>query len=216
MKKIIIFLIFLSNYGFAQITISGSSISYLNTTFLPVASVPPTNCYITFNDAGTNVYKAIVNIPAVGMIPAHNIDCYISRRLNYWYIESFDNYFVDPPYSIYYRSLNSSTDVNPPCITTWQIWTGNCIPLAGFSLAYTGTNTNLVTLSGTCASAFVLSTNVTPTYIQLPQLTSAQINAIASPKKGIMVFDVIANVVKSFNGATWQTLDYVGHVTLLR
>lgn len=32
----------------------------------------------------------------------------------------------------------------------------------------------------------------------------------------MMVFDVTANTVKFFNGAAWQTLDWHGHITLVR
>lgn len=218
MKKILFSMVFLCNYAFAQITISGST-TYpaLNLTFSPVSSVPPTDCYVTFNDAGTNVYKASVLIPASGTTPAYRIDYYISRRNNYWHIEGF-NYLNPNPhnYYVYYVAQNTSTDINPPCNTIWKIYTGNCFPYGGFSIAYTGNTTSSLILSGTCSSAPISTTLICPDVFQLPQRTSLQINSISTPKKGMMVFDVTANTVKFYNGAAWQTLDWHGYVTLLR
>lgn len=217
MKKIILFCL-ISNYTFAQITLSGS-ITYpgLNLTFSPVSGVPPTDCYISFNDAGTNVYKASVTIPASGNVPTYRIDYYISRRNNYWHIEAF-NYLNPNPhnYYVYYVSQNTSSDINPPCSAIWKIYTGNCFPYGGGNISFTGNTTSNLVLIGTCASLPMLAGCITPQYLQLPQLTTTQINAIVSPKKGMLVFDVIANEVKSYNGASWQTQQRNGFITLLR
>jgi hypothetical protein len=72
MKNLILFLIMclLTIITKAQITISGAT-NYpgLNLTFMPVSSVPTTDCYISNIDAGTNAYKSTVVFPPVGTTP---------------------------------------------------------------------------------------------------------------------------------------------------
>lgn len=186
MKKTLLFVILLScNSTFAQIMLAGST-TYpaLNLTFIPVSSVPPTDCYITFNDAGTNVYKASVQVPASGNVPTYRIDYYISRRNNYWHIEGFSYLNPNPHnYYVYYVAQNTSTDINPPCNTIWKIYTGNCFPYGGFSIADTGNTTSSLILSGTCASVPISMAAIAPEVVQLPQQTTLQINAISTPKK---------------------------------
>jgi hypothetical protein len=192
---------------FAQITISGSTTyPVLNMTFALVSSVPLTDCYISSTDAGTNAYNATVIFPAVGMTPGYTVNYYISRRNNYWHIEGFSSFQLPHQYYVYYRSQSTSTDINPPCIAIWKVFTGYCVPSYSFSLADTGTTTSTLILSGTCASVPMRAATITPTYVQLPQLTTVEINAMPSPQKGMMVFDVSLNVTKLYNGAAWKTV----------
>lgn len=214
MKKIIIrfllSIVFLAPFGgcglFAQITISGST-TYpaLNLTFNQSSIIPYSNCYI-LSDAGTNLYKASVYVPPVSGVPGYNIDYYIIRRSNRWFIEGF-NYLNStyPSYYVYYES-QISTDINPPCNDIWRIWSGYCVPLGGFSLTPTGTNISTLILSGLCVSVPTVSTTICPNVLQLPQQTTAQILAIPSPKKGMIVFDVSTNTIKVYNGAAWKTV----------
>jgi hypothetical protein len=199
MKKNILFLMLLGNICLAQITISGSSNPAINQVFGPTPStnvVMGTYCGIPASyDLGTNLYA--VNDPNYATTP---ITYWIIRRGGYWYIEGA---WSAGPYYIYYKSASPSTDPNPPCNTTWVTYSGYCYNSG--SIVVTGTTSTLL-LSGTCVSSPVSASTITPTYINLPHQSTAQINAIASPQKGMMVFDATANVVKVFNGAVWSVL----------
>lgn len=197
MRKQILFILLLSNICHAQITISGSSITGINQTFgLSSSGAFTSACAtgLTPHDAGANIYS--VNDPSN---PSLNYT--IVRRGGYWHIEG---HFGGGGYLIYYKSLSPSTDPNPPCNITWGIYTGSCY--YGYGISYTGTNTSTLLLSGTCVSVPMVSTTICPNVLQLPQQTTAQILAIPSPKKGMIVFDVTANVIKLYNGAVWKTI----------
>ncbi len=218
MKKTCICLIisFLAFRSMAQITISGSTTyPVLNMTFAPASSVPPTDCYITFNDAGTNVYKATVIFPAVGMTPGYTVNYYISRRNNYWHIEGFSSFQLPHQYYVYYVSQSTSTDINPPCNAVWKIFTGYCVPSYGFSLAYTGITTSTLVLSGYCTCPVSLSTTVNPSHIQLPLLDTPSLAAISPPKKGMLTFSMDSHRPKIYDGFQWANLvQDKGNVTL--
>lgn len=199
MRKKILLLLFLSNICFAQIMISGSSIVGINQTF-GVASSGALNSAcatgLTPVDAGTNIYA--VNDPNFSI---NSLRYAIVRRGGYWHIEG---HFGGGGYLLYYKSLITSTDPNPPCNITWGIYTGNCY--YGYGISYTGTNTSTLLLSGTCVSVPMISTTICPNVLLLPQQTTAQITAISAPQKGMIVFDVTANVIKLYNGAAWKTI----------
>lgn len=197
MKKTLFILLLFCNYAIAQITISGSSIAGLNQTFAFASSGAFTSACatgLTPHDAGANIYS--VNDPSYS-----SLTYTIVRRGGYWHIEG---HFGGGGYLIYYKSLTTSTDPNPPCNITWGIYTGYCY--YGYGITYTGTNTSTLLLSGTCVSVPMVSATICPNVVQLPQQTTAQISAIASPKKGMIVFDVSANVLKVFNGAVWKVI----------
>ncbi len=207
---------FLAFNSIAQITISGST-TYpaLNLTFNQSSIIPYSNCYI-FSDAGTNFYKASVFVPPASGVPGYNIDYYIIRRSNNWFIEGF-NYLnpIYPTYNVYYTSQNTSTDVNPPCNEIWRIWSGFCVPLGGFGLTPTGTNTSSLVLSGYCNCPVSLSTTVNPSHIQLPLLDATSLAAISSPKKGMLTFDMSTHRAKIYDGFQWANLvQDKGNVTL--
>ena len=140
------------------------------------------------------------------MTPGYTVNYYISRRNNYWHIEGFSSFQLPHQYYVYYRSQSTSTDINPPCNAVWKIFTGYCVPSYGFSIADTGTTTSTLILAGTCVSTPMISTTICPNVLLLPQQTTAQITAIALPKKGMIVFDVTANAIKVYNGAVWKTI----------
>lgn len=54
--------------------------------------------------------------------------------------------------------------------------------------------------------AFAQSSTLTPQGVIFPQLTTAQIGAISGQAKGTMVFDKDLNIIKYYDGTTWQTL----------
>lgn len=56
------------------------------------------------------------------------------------------------------------------------------------------------------SNAFAQSSTLTPQGIMFPQLTTAQIGAISGQAKGTMVFDKDLNIIKYYDGTTWQTL----------
>jgi hypothetical protein len=199
MKKTLFILLLFCNYANAQITISGSSIAGINQTFAFASSGAfHSTCAggLTPNDVGANIYA--VNDPAFS---SNSLRYTIVRRAGYWHIEG---HYGSGAYLIYYKSLSPSTDPNPPCNITWGIYTGNCY--YGYGITYTGTNTSTLLLSGTCVSVPMVSATICPNVVQLPQQTTAQVSAIASPQKGMIVFDVSANVLKVFNGAVWKTI----------
>jgi hypothetical protein len=199
MKKTLLLLFICCNCAFAQITISGSPIAGLNQTFgFASSGAFHSACAAGLipNDVGANIYA--VNDPAFS---SNFLRYTIVRRAGYWQIEG---HYGSGAYLIYYKSLTTSVDPNPPCNITWGIYTGNCY--YGYGITYTGTNTSTLILSGTCVSPPMISTTICPNVLLLPQQTNAQIMAIASPKKGTIAFDVTANVIKVFNGAVWKTI----------
>jgi hypothetical protein len=50
------------------------------------------------------------------------------------------------------------------------------------------------------------STTLTPQGVMFPQMSTAQINALTGQAKGTMVFDNTLNVMKYWDGTTWQAL----------
>lgn len=198
MKKLILLLL-ISLTGYSQITISGSSNSDLNTTFTLNNTAPGINAAWCMNpnflhDSGTNIYQAPTLAP--------NEFLYVIRRNGYWYVER--NYDYGNAWRVYYRTALPSTEVDPPCNATWEIWDGVCFSY-GNSNAFTGNTTNSLMLSGSsCTSpSTVTSTTICPNVINLPQQTTAQIAAITSPHQGMMTYDINQNCIKFYNGVEW-------------
>ncbi|MFY7909315.1 MAG: hypothetical protein ACOVO2_07175 [Emticicia sp.] len=56
------------------------------------------------------------------------------------------------------------------------------------------------------SNAFAQNGTLTPQGVMFPQLTTAQIGAISGQTKGTMVFDKDLNIMKYYDGTTWQPL----------
>lgn len=54
------------------------------------------------------------------------------------------------------------------------------------------------------------STIITPQGVMFPQLSTIQINALSSQVKGTMVFDNVLNIMKYWDGSTWQNVSNAG------
>lgn len=52
------------------------------------------------------------------------------------------------------------------------------------------------------------NTQISPSNLQLAQLTYDQIKAISSPAKGMMNYDITFNCVRVFDGNTWKSVDF--------
>ncbi len=70
----------------------------------------------------------------------------------------------------------------------------------------TNTLTYLLLFAVWGSHAFAQSSTLTPQGVMFPQLTTAQIGAISGQAKGTMVFDKDLNIIKYYDGTTWQTL----------
>ncbi len=203
MKKIFTYLIIslLAYNSEAQITITGSSIPSINQTFgaAPSTAIASVGAYCGMPaayDAGTNIYA--VNDLSYSTTP---ITYWIVRRGGYWYIEGT---WGGGPYYIFYRSQSTSTDPNPPCNTTWAIYTGYCY--YSNSITNTGTTTSTLVLSGYCQCPVSLSTTVNPSHLQLPLLDAPSLAAISPPKKGMLTFSVDSHRPKVYDGFQWVNL----------
>lgn len=54
------------------------------------------------------------------------------------------------------------------------------------------------------------SGTITPQGVMFPQLSTTQINALSGQAKGTMVFDKILNIMKYWDGTTWQNVSNAG------
>lgn len=65
-------------------------------------------------------------------------------------------------------------------------------------------------LLGFVAQVFAQSSTITPQGVMFPQMSTTQINALTSQAKGTMVFDNTLNVMKYWDGTTWQNVSNAG------
>ncbi len=201
MKKSFIYLIisFLAFNSIAQITISGSTIPSVNQTFtLASTGAFSSSCSVGFTpyDVGTNIY-AVNDLS----YPSPPIIYVIVRRSGYWYIEG---HYVGGAYFVYYKSIAPSTDPNPPCNTTWGIYTGYCY--YGSGIVATGSTTSTLILTGYCQCPISLSATLNPTNLQLPLLDAPSLAAISPQKKGMLTFSMDSHRPKIYDGFQWANL----------
>ncbi|MCR9065021.1 MAG: hypothetical protein NXI00_13700 [Cytophagales bacterium] len=202
MKKVLIFLL-ISISAFSQITVTGTGNTdidghiftlYNSTSGISAWCMTPDFTY----DSGTNIYRR-----AAASGPADFY--YIIRRNGHWVIEL--NYSSGAAWKLLFRTPLPSTDIDPPCQNTWEIWSGLCFSY-GNNIAYTGTITNSIVLSGTNCTfpSPVTASTIYPNQIHLPQLTSSDIGAIVNPVQGMITYDINLHCVNYYNGVEWKCI----------
>lgn len=194
MKKLLLTLCFTGAFGAllsAQtVTLSGTAAptpAAANATYTLNNSGSFQYTPIEVKDSGTDSYfTADAVFSATGQYQ-------IYRNSGHWKIgRVICNGCSTPTTTIYYTLTNNST--KPPCTGTWTKLSGG---------------TEALTLTGDCVTSgpsSVKATVVLPTALSLPQLTAADITAITSPQKGMLVYDLTNNCVKIYNGMDWKCL----------
>lgn len=194
MKKLLLTLCFSIAFGtllFAQtMTLSGT------TAPTPGAA----NATYTLNNSGSFQYTPI-EVKDAGTDAYFTADAVFSATGQYQIYRAGGNWKVGrvicngcstPTTTIYYTLTNNST--KPPCTGTWTKLSGG---------------TEALNLTGDCVASgpsSVKATAVLPAALSLPQLTAADITAINSPQKGMLVYDLTNNCVKLYNGTLWKCL----------
>lgn len=160
----------------------------------------PLNTSVPAHDPGTNVYM-IDNPVNNGCIP----DYYIMRVNGFWKIglafyasECFSN-------KIAYQYHTMSNSIDPPCSGLWLRIGG-----AAFTSGTTPTGflDNLI-LSGTSCSpgSFPIGcSTLSCQTLQLPQLSTATISALASPQQGMFTYNAYINAPTWYDGFSWKTV----------
>jgi hypothetical protein len=144
-------------------------------------------------DAGTTIYQKNTNCNtgACGAI--------LIRINGYWTI-IFGAADVFSPFTwLYkYRTLSTSTENHPPCNPTWLEWNGTNTSGSPFSTMFSG---------NTCIQPLpMISSNLLPNLIQLPNLSTSQINAIPNPQAGMITFDISEFCMKLYDGVVWKCI----------
>jgi hypothetical protein len=162
------------------VTVSGASNTILNNTYpLCNSGFPCTTAEA--KDAGTDSY--VVDVPASGF-PLNKYQIY--RNAGTW---KFARVYLcsgctSPSFQFFDTVVSNTT--KPPC--NWG---------------------NGITLTGDCvtpAPTSVKATTILPTVVSVPQLIATDIAAIASPQKGMLVYDLTNNCLKVYNGTLWKCL----------
>lgn len=193
MKKMLLFLAFI--VGFIQSKAQTNTVTGATTT--PAVNKTYTLCngcgfsYTTaeIKDAGTDAY---FDVPTSG-IPFDQYQIY--RNNGQWKLAQVAMCMgcTSPQTYIYYK-VTANTN-KPPCNTSWTV--GNTANVE--NIALTGDCVNL-------APPSVNATTILPNVLTLPQLTAAEIAAITSPQKGMIVFDTSNNCLKLYNGTAWARM----------
>lgn len=194
MKKPFLTLCFIVAFGAlvsAQtVTLSGA------TAPTPAAA----NATYTLNNSGSFQYTTI-EVKDSGTDSYFTADAVFSATGQYQIYRNSGNWKVGrvicngcstPTTTIYYTLTNNST--KPPCTGTWTKLSGG---------------TEALSLTGDCVASgpsSVKASVVLPMALSLPQLTATDISAIASPQKGMLVYDLTNNCVKLYNGTLWKCL----------
>ncbi|AWW00480.1 hypothetical protein [Arcticibacterium luteifluviistationis] len=208
MKKIL-FLLLISTCSFAQVTISGASEAYLNVTYNPlsysssldyygcIAPTPPSSPYELY-DAGTSIYTATISIPGY----SSNTEAFIIRRNAQWNIEARDIY---GSYIVFYRSVGTNSDPEPPCDTTWEKWDSWCFSYG--DIDPTGIYTSSIHLTGNCVSCETLSGIILPEIIDFPIISDFTMNSLTPAdglRKGSTAFNCALNSLVVYDGCKWE------------
>ncbi len=100
-----------------------------------------------------------------------------------------------------------SSDPAKASITNAGLVTGKMQGVVNFTFTSTATGCSATTNNVTVVNALspVQATEFSPNYILVPQLTFAQISAIASPKRGMIVYDLTNNCLRVFTGE-WKCI----------
>ncbi len=162
-----------------SVTVSGASNTDLNNTY-PLCNTGFACTTAEGKDAGTDSY--VIDVP-LGGFPINKYQIY--RKDGIW---KFARVYMcsgctSPSFQFFNTTTSNTT--KPPCD-----WGGG------------------ITLTGDCVSpgpTSVKATTILPTVLTLPQLTAADIAAIASPQKGMLVYDLTNNCLKLYNGG-WVCL----------
>jgi hypothetical protein len=192
MKKIVLFVcLFFCIYqaNSQTVTVLNSPVSTANIAYNLNNSGSFQYTPIEIKDAGTDAYFSADPVNSV------NGQYQIYRNNGFWKIgRVVCNGCSSPSISLYYQTFANTT--KPPCANNWM-------PVGG------GGGLNIINLTGDCISpgpTSIKSTTVLPTVLSLPQLTATDISNIATPTKGMLVFDLTNNCLKLYNGTTWVCL----------
>jgi hypothetical protein len=169
-----------SAQSYAQITVTGASVTGANTTY----NLGTAETVQVFNsDAGTSLYS---NIPftSYSQMPSSYQMYRIYRIGGVW---KLDEVKVNASTGVTITDLHtiSSNSNNPPC--NWG---------------------NGVLLAGTCEQLPVQSTTISPGFITIPQFPYAAISAITTPQRGMMVYDITNECLRYYNGSVWKKVAF--------
>ena len=67
-----------------------------------------------------------------------------------------------------------------------------------------------VDISGNITSQTIKCVSTTGASTPAPVMTTTQINAIATPTKGMLAFDSTLNLLKFYDGTAWQSIESIG------
>jgi hypothetical protein len=100
-----------------------------------------------------------------------------------------------------------SSDPAKASITNAGLVTGKSSGVVNFTFTATATGCSATTINVTVINSLspVQATEFSPNYILVPQLTFAQISAISSPKRGMIVYDLTNNCLRVFTGE-WKCI----------
>ena len=100
-----------------------------------------------------------------------------------------------------------SSDPAKASITNAGLVTGKSSGVVNFTFTATATGCSATTSNVTVINSLspVQATEFSPNYILVPQLTFAQISAISSPKRGMIVYDLTNNCLRVFTGE-WKCI----------
>jgi hypothetical protein len=199
MKKLLFLFALLPFLCSSQITVTGFT-TYIQTnqTYALDANYP--SFFIAQNfiqkDAGTNSYL-YTNINT-------NEKFWIVRKQGFWQIEKIDA--NGSAIYLLYRIGTTTTNIEPTCNATWQVWTGYQFEYGDYR-SNTGQTETPILQSNSCGCATILGTTLDPKFLQLPLLSSNNISAIpiVQPMKGKVTYNSCLNIPVAYNGTSWDT-----------
>jgi hypothetical protein len=101
-----------------------------------------------------------------------------------------------------------SSDPTKAIVTNTGLVTGKEQGVVNFIFTATATGCSATTSNITVVNALssVQAAEFSPNYLLVPQLTFAQISAISSPKRGMIVYDLTNNCLRVYNGTMWKRI----------
>jgi hypothetical protein len=183
------------------VAVFSASILAQTVTVSGVPAPAAANAIYTLNNSGSFQYTTI-EVKDAGTDAYFTADAVFSATGQYQIYRNGGNWKIGrvicngcttPSTNLYYQTVSNTS--KPPCTNNWM-------PVGGGALIN-------ITLTGDCVSSgptSVKATTVLPTAVSLPQLTATDIAAIASPQKGMLVYDLTNNCVKIYNGTNWKCL----------
>ena len=95
--------------------------------------------------------------------------------------------------------------------TNTNVWSILNSPAGTYSIVFNNATANVgINLSGvTPVASAILDVQSTTKGVRMPNMTTTQKNAIASPAAGLMVFDTTLSKLCVYSGAAWETITSV-------